>query len=107
MKQPIRKGKKVVAFAIIISAIVILILLAINDRLTVRYYEVESEKITDTVRIAFVADLHSCSYGEGQIKLLRSIDEQQPDLILFGGDIVDDKLLYENAVTVLNSLSEK
>jgi hypothetical protein len=107
MKKLIRKEKKRVVFAIIISAIVILILLACNDKLTVRYYEIESNKITDTVRIAFVADLHSCSYGEGQIELLRSIDEQHPDLILFGGDIVDDKMLYENAVTVLKSLSEK
>lgn len=105
--ESIRKRKKRIVFAIIISAIIILILFAFNERLTVRYYEIESNKITDTVRIAFVADLHSCYYGEGQTELLRSIDEQRPDIILFGGDIVDDKLLFENAVTVLKSLSEK
>lgn len=107
MKKLILKRKKRIVFAIIISAIIILLLFAINDRLTVRYYEIESNKITDPVRVAFVADLHSCYYGAGQTELLRSIDEQQPDIILFGGDIVDDKLPYENAVAVLKSLSEK
>ncbi len=105
--ENIRKRKKQIVFAIIISAIVILIFFALNKRLTVRYYEIESNKITDNVRIAFVADLHSCYYGEGQTELLRCIEEQHPDIILFGGDIVDDKLSYENAVTVLKSSAEK
>lgn len=78
-----------------------------DDTLTVRYYEMESDKIYEPVRIAFIADLHSCRYGEGQTELLHCIDEQQPDLILFGGDIVDDKLPLENAATVLQMSAEK
>ncbi len=39
--------------------------------------------------------------------MLSCIDEQQPDVVLFGGDIADDKLPYENAVTVLKSSAEK
>lgn len=104
--ESIRK-KKLVVFAIIIIAIVILIIFALNERLTVRYYKIQGNMINDNIRIAFIADLHSCYYGEGQAELLRCIDEQQPDLILFGGDIVDDVLPYENAVTVLKSSAEK
>ena len=101
------KRKKLVVLVSIILAVVILGIFALDQRLTVRYYEIQSTKINTPIRIAFVADLHSCYYGEGQIKLLSCIDEQQPDIILFGGDIVDDILPYENAVTVLKSSAEK
>lgn len=80
---------------------------ALNENLTVSYYEIKSNKVRDKVRIAFVADLHSCHYGKRQMELLDCIDAQQPDIILFGGDIVDDKLPYANAVIVLKSLAEK
>ncbi|MDD4169227.1 MAG: metallophosphoesterase [Desulfotomaculaceae bacterium] len=99
--------KKLIIFAIIIFAVLILINIVLNNRLTVRYYELESNKINDYVRIAFVADLHSCYYGEDQIELLSCIDEQKPDLILFGGDIVDDVLPFENAAAALKSSAEK
>lgn len=105
--ERINKRKKMTVYAILISAIVILIIFASNDKLTVRNYEIESHKIKEHVRIAFVADLHSCYYGEGQAGLLSCIEKQQPDVILFGGDIVDDVLPYENAVIVLKALAEK
>jgi len=84
-----------------------LIIYACNDDLTVRYYEIESKKIQDNIRVAFITDLHSCYYGKSQTELLSCIDEQYPDVILFGGDIVDDKLPNKNAVTVLKTLAEK
>lgn len=87
--------------------LIIFIIFALNNNLKVRYYEIESNKIRDRVRIALVADLHSCHYGDVQTELLDCIDAQQPDIILLGGDIVDDKLPYEYAVVVLKALAEK
>lgn len=106
-RASIRKRKRLIIFAIIVSALVFLIIFALNNRLTVSYYEIESSEINNNVRIAFVTDLHSWFYGEEQRSLLRCIDDQQPDIILFGGDIVDDKLPQENAVVVLKSSAEK
>lgn len=60
--------------------------------LTVRVYQVKNAKIQGKLRIALVTDLHSCKYGKGQKKLLDAIEKQQPDVILLGGDIFDDKL---------------
>ncbi|MFV0516589.1 MAG: metallophosphoesterase [Aminipila sp.] len=74
--------------------------------MAIRYYKIESNKISNKVRIAFIADLHSCYYSEGQKELLNCIDEQQPDIIMFGGDILDDNLPDKNAVSVLKSLSK-
>ena len=55
--------------------------------------------------MAFIADLHSCYYGEGQKELLDCINKHAPDIILFGGDIADDKLPHENWMITLEALS--
>ncbi|WP_243158036.1 metallophosphoesterase [Aminipila terrae] len=79
----------------------------LNESLTVSYYKVESNKIQNTIRIAFITDLHSCYYGEGQEDLLNCIYEQNPDVVLLGGDIVDDRLPSKNAAITLKALAEK
>lgn len=79
---------------------------ALNTRLTLRHYTVETAKVSQTVRIVLLTDLHSCDYGEGQRELLDVVEEQHPDLVLLGGDILDDApaLSEENAWTVVETL---
>lgn len=101
------KRNRAAVFIIVIITFVIFIIVVSKEGLTVRNYEIESNKINDRLRIAFIADLHSCYYGEDQTELLNCIDEQRPDIILFGGDIVDDDLPYENALLVLQATAEK
>lgn len=103
----IRTQKRIAILTIALFILGIFLFFACNNRLTVRSYEIKTDKIHDAVRIAFLADLHSCRYGEGQSELLDCIEAQQPDLIVLGGDIVDDKLPVENATLVLESLSKK
>lgn len=91
----------------LIMAFVTIIIYACNDDLTVRYYEIQSKKIQDNIRVAFITDLHSCYYGKGETELLTCIEGQRPDVILLGGDIVDDKLPYKNAGIVLKTLATK
>ena len=79
---------------------------ALNTRLTLRHYTVESAKVSQSVRLVLLTDLHSCDYGEGQRELLDMVEEQHPDLVLLGGDILDDDpaLPEENAWTVIETL---
>ena len=90
-----------------LAAVVVLLLLALDNRLVVRRYTVESDKLTERVRLAVVSDLHSCAYGEGQKELLDSVAAEEPDLVLLPGDIVDDVLPEDNAWTVLGALAER
>ena len=49
-----------------------------NKRLTVEYYEIESEKIPeafDGYRIVFLTDLHCAQFGENNQELIERIDE--------------------------------
>ena len=75
--------------------------------LTVRYYThdtgIDFEK--DPVRLALITDLHSCSYGRGMRNLIDTLNAQNPDMILLGGDIFDDKLPDDNTEAFLAGIS--
>lgn len=92
---------------IIISGIVMILAVACDMRLKTVTYKVETEKITTPIRIALITDLHSDRYGKNQHVLLESLERQQPDIILLGGDIFDDKGSYKNAEITLKILSEQ
>ena len=84
--------------------------LAIDSRLKTVYYTVENEHESEKMRIALITDLHSCTYGgESQSDLLEAVRAENPDLVLFGGDIFDDdpRMKDENAITVLKALGSE
>ena len=80
---------------------------AFNTKMKIQHYSLESEKLTAPVRIVLITDLHSCSYGKGQRKLIDAIHAQKPDIILLGGDICDDKLPHRNTELVLRAIADK
>jgi len=56
---------------------------------TVRY-KTESSKINSRIKIIFLSDLHNCFYGGfDQSGLYRKINKENPDIVIFGGDVVD------------------
>jgi len=95
---------------ILLAAAVVLLLLAIfamDTRLLVRRYSIETEEIETPIRIALVTDLHSCYYGENQSDLIHEIDAENPDVILLGGDIFDDVKEDTNTELFLAGIADK
>jgi len=88
-------------------ALVLLILFSCDSRLKNVYYTVESDKLSAPVRIALLTDLHSCRYGENQKNLIEAVQKQNPDIVLLGGDIFDDKVPHKNAELTVKQLAEK
>lgn len=71
-------------------------------------YSLTDEKLTGSIRIVFVSDLHSCQYGgKDQSVLMDAIDAEDPDIVLFGGDVVDNWGDLEDACTIMKKVSEK
>ncbi|HHU53266.1 MAG TPA: metallophosphoesterase [Clostridiaceae bacterium] len=66
-----------------------------------------SPKIVNSLKVAIITDLHSCYYGKNQNDLIQAIDSNQPDLVFFVGDIVDDRMPEDNAYITLEKLSLK
>lgn len=62
-----------------------------KNRLTVRRYYVQSDRLPDSfdgVRIVLLADLHGKSFGPGNEKLYNRIQSVKPDYILSAGDLI-------------------
>ncbi len=92
---------------LIILGSLFLVLLVCDMRLKTVIYTIESEKINNPVKIALITDLHSNWYGKNQRTLIRAVEKQNPDIVLLGGDIFDDKKTYDNAEKTIQLLTEK
>lgn len=98
--------KKLVVVLIIGIILVGVSLVALDQRLIVRPYVVESDQVETPIRLVVISDLHSTLYGEGQAPILKMIAAQDPDLILLAGDIVDDALPEEAGYLFLEKVVE-
>lgn len=81
---------KIIALFVIMVIMCLLFVLALNDNIKIREYSEITDKVTESKRIMLITDLHSTIYGENQGELMGKINEEAPDVILLGGDIVDD-----------------
>lgn len=56
----------------------------------IRTYRIFSHKLKgiQKKRIVFLSDLHNCSYGKNNGRLLAAVRRSRPDLILIGGDML-------------------
>ncbi len=90
-------------------ALGLLLWAGLDTRLTVREYTVESGKLTGPVRLVLLTDLHGCDYGQDQRELLDVVEAQNPDLVLLGGDIVDDeaRMPEERSLATVEALAER
>lgn len=99
------KKRKIVKI-IILTGLLADLLIACDMRLKTVVYSMNTEKVSRSVRLALITDLHSCWYGKEQKTLIDAVEKQNPDIVLLGGDIFDDKRSYENAETTLQYLSK-
>ena len=104
----------ILVIGIVILALVVVLLLEIQRELhtfQVSHYTVHSEKLsalTKDVQLVFLSDLHNHVYGENNRRLLDAIQNEHPDLILIGGDMLVGKetIPYDTALDFVSHLSE-
>lgn len=71
----------------VLAILVVLTLIALDERLTLRTYTVASPKLTAEVRLAVVTDFHSSDNAEEVAAMVASC---APDAVLLVGDLFDD-----------------
>ena len=103
-----KQKKRWIILAAACAAAAVTAAAGLDQELVTRTYSISTEKLSQPIRLALLTDLHSCAYGPGQRDLLDAVDAAHPDLVLLGGDILDDDptLDAENAWTVLRTLGE-
>lgn len=60
-----------------------------NNRIVTTKYSVGSKSLG--IKILQLSDLHSKQFGKGNKKLLKKVKEEKPDIIVFTGDLINDK----------------
>ena len=74
------------------------------DKIIVNQYIVNSPLISDRIRIAFISDIHSNEIALGLTSDI--IKEFQIDILLIGGDIIDNNDNYIRNEMIKESLEE-
>lgn len=105
------KNKKKIKKRIIIIAVflaVLTIVIIIGNIMKVEKYELSSKKLKDDVRIVFLSDLHNCFYGgTDQSGLKKEIEKAAPDIVIFGGDVIDGWGGTKHSLTIMKWAAEK
>ena len=104
-KKPMKRKTRILL--ILLAVLLCLILPGFYNALKVVHYTVNASNAAQPIRVALVADLHSCTYGEGQRELLEAIEKEAPDLLLLGGDIFDHEIPNDRAVAFLKGIQGK
>lgn len=101
-----QKSKKLY-LRIAIPLILILLMLwswvPVTERISLDLIDGDPEEI----RIALITDLHSCYYGKNQNWLIRRIEKEKPDIVILGGDILDNRLSDDNAHLLVEQVCSK
>ncbi|WP_408071264.1 metallophosphoesterase [Butyrivibrio sp. JL13D10] len=76
---------------LMVVIVIIFICLVIHhdmNHFVVRNYEVHSDKLKKDAVFCLLSDLHEKLFGEGNIELIKAIDDISPDGILIAGDML-------------------
>lgn len=98
-----RKNKRLIRLAVL-AALIVLAAIGLDQRMIVRCYTVESDKIEKPIRLAVLADFHGCDYGDG---LIPAVEALQPDAVLLPGDIFDDGMPWGPSEALVRGLADK
>lgn len=87
-----------------ITAAIVLIAIACNPLLKTVDYSVDAGE-GEAVKIAFLSDFHGSLYGNGQREIINEIKNAETDIVVFGGDLFDEKHSDENSWTIVDALA--
>lgn len=98
-------GKKHRWILPVLAILVVLTLIALDERLILRTYTVVSPKLTAVVRLAVVTDFHSSDNADDVVAMVTSC---APDAVLMVGDMFDDDIANrptERTLSLMRQLS--
>lgn len=81
-----------------------------NRTFRVSRYHVKTSNALRGLRIVFLSDLHNRCFGVHNEKLIQGIDNQAPDVILIGGDMLigrSSKECFHESIRLIRALASK
>lgn len=71
-----------------------------------RKYKLKSNKVKNDIKIIVISDLHNSVYGKKQKKIIDMIKRENPNIIIYAGDCVDEQLNFKPLDMLLDGLKE-
>ena len=106
-KKLSQKAKKRLRILLILL-IVFVLLTAWGYVMQTVSYKVKSDKLDKGLRIVFISDLHNCFYGgTDQSGIIDEVNKASPDIVIFGGDVIDAWSGTKYALSLMKKLSSK
>lgn len=104
-----RKWKKNSLLVLLVVLLCVGNLYTSKNFLTVTHYEIFSKNLQNTLRIVQITDLHNSEFGTSNEKLISKVHEQQPDIILLTGDLLNshepDAIIAANMIRNLAEIA--
>lgn len=104
-KNTKKKNIKSLAVAALLVPAAAIGVAAFSCKLNIVNYTLQTEKLTNPVRIVMLSDLHGSVYGENQVDLINAIKKQKPDIIVFAGDILVEDLPHLGPIMLLEGIA--
>ena len=97
------KKRRIIIFTILIIFCLgsVISLILSWKALSVSYYEYHNEKIENGFKIVQLSDLHNSRFGKENSRLIKTIEKEEPDLILMTGDMLNG---YEDKTDIVTDL---
>lgn len=105
-----KKRRKIAIKATALSLLILFLvwiiadLIISNTIITTSTHTMESDEITNPVRLVVITDLHQKEFGKNNARLIKKVSEQSPDLILTLGDLTEKNAHTDEASFYLESL---
>lgn len=80
-------GKRWLIWLTLLAAVIVLAAIGLDQRMIVRTYTVQNERISKPIRLVVLTDYHGCDYGPDGSILVAEVEKLQPDAILLVGDM--------------------
>lgn len=106
------KIKSKILLTIVIFTLLCMIFLILNanycaNTIKISNYALNSDEINTNIRFVFLSDLHNKEFGKNNCDLIKKIQNENPDFIAVGGDMVTNDFLNDDVMkSVLTQLSE-
>lgn len=110
-KEKTTKKRGIASFVAIAAAVLIVAGIAanynLNNQLKPVFYQLQSGKVIDNVRVVAISDMHLKEFGENNIRLVDKIKSYHPDIIAIVGDMnIDSNPDYSAVLNLCARLNE-
>ena len=98
---------KSIFLIVIIVLFIIIVISTIYSRikLDISRYNIKNKKIDKNLKIVFLSDLHNRNIKE---KIVKILEEEKPDLVIHGGDMVNERLTEtSNFISLCDAIKDK